>query len=329
MASPAGRSCRGVVAALAAAVVLAVAGCGGDRTPAPGSGGAGDRLKVVATTPVVGDFVGNVGGDGIQLTQLLQPNSDPHEYEPRPNDVESTAGADLVFLSGHHLDQWMGELIEQSGASPTVVDLGASVPVKLSDEPQGPEASRYDPHWWHDPVNAAAAVEKVRDTLAGAEPARAAAFRANASAYLGKLEALRQGITRCLAPIPPSDRLLVTGHDALGYFARRFDITVVGAIIPSQATQAQPSSRELAELARLVRDRHVSAVFPEESLNPALARRIAEETGARADLVLYGDTLGPAGSAGDTYLKMEQANAHAMATAFSGGRSGCTIQGIG
>lgn len=320
-----------IAAALTTAIVLAVGACGGNERPSAGSGGtgAGRQLKVVATTTQLGDFVRNVGGDGIQLTQILQPNSDPHEYEPRPNDVESTAGADIVFESGDNLDRWMGKLIQESGGKPTVVDLGAAVPVKLPGESEGPEASQYDPHWWHDPANSVAAVEKIRDTLAGAEPARAEAFRANATAYLGKLQALQQGITKCLDPIPPSARQLVTSHDAFNYFAKRFDITVVGAVIPSQTTQAQPSSKELVELTKLVRDKHVAAVFPEESLNPALAKRIAEETGARADLVLYGDTLGPAGSSGDTYLKMEQANADAMATAFSGGKSGCAISGIG
>ena len=320
---------RVLIAALTTAIVLAVGGCGGNE-PSAGSGGSGTgrQLKVVATTTQLGDFARNVGGDGIQLTQILQPNSDPHEYEPRPNDVESTAGADIVFESGDNLDRWMGKLVQESGGKPTVVDLGAAVPVKLPGESEGPEASEYDPHWWHDPVNSMAAVEKIRDTLAGAEPARAEAFRANATAYLGKLQALQNGITKCLDPIPPSARLLVTSHDAFDYFAKRFNITVVGAVIPSQTTQAQPSSKELVELVKLVRDKHATAVFPEESLNPALAKRIAEETGARADLVLYGDALGPAGSTGDTYLKMEQANADAMATAFSGGKSGCTISGI-
>jgi ABC-type Zn uptake system ZnuABC Zn-binding protein ZnuA len=321
---------RTILAALTAAIVLAVGACGGGQEPAAGSGGAGagKQLKVVATTTQIADFVRNVGADGVQVTQIIQPNTDAHEYEPRPNDVESTAGADIVFENGDNLDAWMGKLVEESGAKASVVDLGAVVPVKVPGEAEGPEASQYDPHWWHDPVNAAAAVEKIRDTLAGAEPARAEAFRANAAAYLAKLEALQDGIAGCFAPIAPSKRLLVTSHDAFNYFAKRFGITVVGAVIPSQTTEAQPSSKELVELAKLVRDKHVAAVFPEESLNPALAKRIAEETGARADLVLYGDSLGPAGSAGDTYLKMEQANADAMATAFSGGKSSCTIPGI-
>src|SRR4030095_6491892 len=177
---------RVVIAALATAIVLAVGGCGGNERPSAGSGGsgAGRQLKVVATTTQLGDFVRRVRGDGIQRPQTLQPNSAPHEYEPRPNDVESTAGADMVFESGDNLDRWMGKLVQESGGKPTVVDLGAAVPVKLPGESQGPEASEYHPHWWHDPVSSVAAVEKIRDTLPGAERARAAGLRTNATASL-------------------------------------------------------------------------------------------------------------------------------------------------
>src|SRR5207247_7435634 len=130
---------RVAIAALTTAIVLAMGACGGNERPSAGSGGtgAGRQLKVVATTTQLGDFVRNVGADGIQLTQILQPNSDPHEYEPRPNDVESTAGADVVFESGDNLDRWMGKLIQESGGKPSVVDLGAAVPVKLPGESEG------------------------------------------------------------------------------------------------------------------------------------------------------------------------------------------------
>jgi ABC-type Zn uptake system ZnuABC Zn-binding protein ZnuA len=128
--------------------------------------------------------------------------------------------------------------------------------------------------------------------------------------------------------VPAPERKLVTSHDAFNYFAQRYGITVVGAVIPSQSTQAQPSAGAIAKLAALVRREHVKAVFPESSINPDLARTLAHETGARADLELYGDSLGPANSSGDTYLKMEAANADAMLKGFTGGKQGCTISGI-
>jgi ABC-type Zn uptake system ZnuABC Zn-binding protein ZnuA/ABC-type Mn2+/Zn2+ transport system permease subunit len=293
------------------------------------NGGSGSgRLDVVATTTQIGDWVRTVGGSAIAVTQLLQPNSDPHDYEPRPSDVTATASADVVFENGDTLDAWMTEVVQNSGASPRVVDLGLDVPVKLPGETSGPEASRYDPHWWHDPVNAEEAVTQIRDVLAAAGPENASTFGANASAYLSKLKTLDEGIKACFDNVPPDERKLVTDHDAFGYFAKRYGIQVVGAVIPSQTTQAEPNAKQLQALADLIRKEHVTAVFPESSLSPKLAQAIARETGASAAYTLYGDTLGPADSSGATYLTMEASNADQMVKGFTQGAQSCSIQGI-
>jgi ABC-type Zn uptake system ZnuABC Zn-binding protein ZnuA/ABC-type Mn2+/Zn2+ transport system permease subunit len=298
-----------------AGACLVLAGCGGSR-----SGGA----TVVATTTQIGDWTRAVAGSALGVHQILQPNTDPHEYEPRPADVEAVAGAKLVLENGDGLDGWMGKVVSQAGGSPDVVDLGALVPVKRPGERSGPEASRYDPHWWHDPRNAEAAVAAIRGALARADPADAAVFRRNAASYLARLQALDRTIAGCFARVPRPERRLVTDHDAFGYFAARYGIDVVGAVIPSQTTQAQPSAGDTARLVALIRGEHVRAIFPESSVNRRLAQAIARETGARADYTLYGDTLGPAGSPGATYLGMERANADAMVRGFTGGREGCS-----
>ena len=129
--------------------------------------------------------------------------------------------------------------------------------------------------------------------------------------------------------MPAADRKLVTDHDAFGYFANRYGIQVVGAVIPSQTTQAQPNARDLTDLANLIKREGVKAIFPESSLSPKLAQTIASQTGASANYTLYGDTLGPADSSGDTYLHMEQANADQMVKGFTGGHGGCVIGGLG
>jgi ABC-type Zn uptake system ZnuABC Zn-binding protein ZnuA len=131
-----------------------------------------------------------------------------------------------------------------------------------------------------------------------------------------------------MAGVPADQRRLVTDHDAFGYFAKRYGIQVVGAVIPSQSTQAQPSARDLAALVGTIRRQKVRAVFPESSINPKLADVIARETGASADRTLYGDTLGPRGSAGGTYLRMEQTNADQMVRGFTGAARGCSIKGL-
>jgi zinc/manganese transport system substrate-binding protein len=301
-----------------AVLAFVAAGCGGS------GGGGGSQVDVVATTTQIGDWARKVGGDDVEVHQILQPNTDPHDYEPRPADVESTAGADIVFESGDELDHWMGKVVSEAGGSPTVVVLGDHVPVRRPGETSGPEASRYDAHWWHDPLNAISAVEQIRGALVDVDGAHAAAYRRNAAGYLARLRALDRGIDACMSRVPVTERKLVTDHDAFGYFADRYGITVVGAVIPSQTTQAQPSARDTARLISLVKREHVKAVFPESSINPRLAQTIASETGASADYTLYGDTLGPKGSAGATYVSMEAANADAMVSGFSGGRLDCT-----
>ena len=129
--------------------------------------------------------------------------------------------------------------------------------------------------------------------------------------------------------VPQQDRKLVTDHDAFPYFANRYGIDVVGAVIPSQTTQAQPNAQDLSNLADLVRNEGVKAIFPESSLSPKLAQTIASETGARSDYTLYGDTLGPPDSTGDTYLHMEEANADQMVRGFTSGSRGCEVSDIG
>jgi zinc/manganese transport system substrate-binding protein len=314
---------RALLAGTAVLLALVVVGCGGGRS----DGHSGP--KVVASTTQIGDWTRAVAGGDARVHQILQPNTDPHDYEPRPADVEAVAGAKVVFLNGDGLDAWMGTVISNSGGSPVVVDLGATVPVRLPGGSEGSEASRYDPHWWHDPRNAEAAVRTIRDALVAANPAAASTYRANAAAYLRRLRALDVGIRTCLAGVPGARRRLVSDHDAFGYFARRYGITIVGAVIPSQTTQAQTSAADVAKLVRVIRREHVRAVFPESSLSAKLAQQIARETGARAGYTLYGDTLGPSGSAGATYLSMERANADAMTRGFTGGGRSCRFEGVG
>ncbi len=301
----------------AAVAALLLGGC------ASSPGGSPGQLSVVATTTQVADFVRAVGGPAVFVDQVLRPNTDPHAYEPRPSDVEAAAAAELVFANGDGLDAWIDDVVADSGSDATVVELGAAVPERLPGESDGAEASRYDPHWWHDPRNAGAAVREVARRLSEADPSRRRLFARNAAAYLAKLRALDRAIARCVDSVPRGQRKLVTDHDAFGYFAHRYGIDVVGAVIPSQTTEAQASGRDLAELVDLIEREGVRAIFPETSLSADVAETIARQTGANAGHALYGDTLGPAGSAGATYLGMEAANADAIVRGLKGGGSGC------
>ncbi len=301
----------------ALALTLVAAGCDDARDDdhAPGA------VDVVATTTVLGDLARAVGGRDADVHQLLQPNSDPHDYEPRPDDVIAVADARIVLVSGDGLDAWSGDVVEQAGGDADVLDVGARVPIARDGE-----GGDRDPHWWHDPRNVEAAVGAIRDALARAHPAARAAYERRAAAYRHRLHALDAAIARCVDAVAPARRVLVTDHDAFGYFADRYRIRVVGTVIPSLTTQAQPSAGDLVRLARTIERERVRTVFSERSVNAKLARAIAEESDpahpARVDDSLYGDALGPTGSDGATYLAMQAHNADAIVRGL-GERRGC------
>jgi zinc/manganese transport system substrate-binding protein len=339
------RPVGGFAVAALAAVVLAGCGGGDDGPQASGGGGSTSKVDVVATTSQLGDIVRAVGGNAVDVHQILQPNTDPHEYEPRPVDVTETAKAKVVFASGLGLDGWVDDVQKQSGGEGTIVRVGDAVPTKLAGEEEGHDHAEgeehahedehaeeghdhehegeFDPHWWHDPKNVEQAVGTIRDAIAKADPDAAAAVRTSAAAYLAKVRALDGAIETCIAQVPKAERKLVTSHDAFNYFAHRYGITVVGAAIPSQTTRAQPSAGEVSDLVKVIERERVKAIFPESSVNPKLAQAIAKETGATSSLTLYGDTLGAAGSDGATYLGMERHNAESVVRGFTGGAKGC------
>ena len=230
---------RTVLSFIVAATLLAVAGCGSD----PSEDGS---TSVVASTTQLADLARNVAGERAAVTGLLSPTSDPHDFEPRPSDAEALAGADLILQSGGDLDLWLEQIVESSGTEAPVLIALDRVPAPSGDE--------LDPHWWQDPRLAIAAVEAIRDELIAVDPDGASIYEDNAAAYIGRIEDLDSAIARCMKGIPEPQRKLVTTHDALGYFADRYGIEVIGAAIPALSTQAQPSAGETAELVELIRD---------------------------------------------------------------------------
>ena len=298
---------RGLAAlAFAACLTSTSLGCGSD-------GGASSELTVIATTTHVGDLVRNVAGRRVDVRQLLQPGSDPHDFEPRPSDARTLAEADVVIRSGGEVDEWLSDLIESAGGDPAVVTLIDHVRRRGDD-----------PHWWQDPRNAPRAVTAIRDALSKADPGGRRSYAQNARAYSRRLRKLDRSVARCIRSVPPSERRLVTTHDALGYFANRYGIEVVRALIPSLSTQAQPSAGDTAKLVDQIRGAGVKAVFPESSLNPKLERAVSREAGAEVGGRLWADALGPRGSAGATYIGSIAANTETLVDGFSGGRRSCT-----
>jgi ABC-type Zn uptake system ZnuABC Zn-binding protein ZnuA len=294
------------VALLLLAAVLA-GGCGSD-------GGSSGGRSVVATTTQVADLVGEVGGARVDVHGVLRPGGDPHDYEPRPSDVAAVTRADIVFRSGGEVDEWLGEVVGNAGGDAEIVTLLDSV-ARRGD----------DPHWWQDPRNAVRAVEAIRARLARVDPGGRAEYARNAARVTRALRGLDRGIAACVAKVPERERKIVTTHDSLGYFARRYGIEVVGAVIPSLSTQAQASAGDVEDLVAQIRRERVRAVFPESAVNPDIERAIANESGASLGDPLYADSLGPEGSDGETYLGALAADASALVRGMSGGRVDCRL----
>jgi ABC-type Zn uptake system ZnuABC Zn-binding protein ZnuA len=300
---------RRLLLVLLAVAVLAVAGCR-DRA------GSDAPVTAVATTTQIADLVRNVGGSRVSVDGILRPNSDPHEYEPRPSDAEALTTADIVFRSGGDLDEWLDEIVDNAGGDATQVTLIDSVH-RIGD----------DPHWWQNPRNTILAVGAIRDALVKADPAGRRGYDRRAAAYVAKLRSLDAAIARCVDRVPPARRKIVTTHDALGYFAYRYGVNVIGAVIPSLSTQAQASARDVNELVDQIRSQGVEAIFPEAAVSQKLEDAISREAGAKVGAKLYADTLGPAGSGAATYLEAMRHNASALVDGMSGGRVACRLGG--
>lgn len=288
----------------------AVTGCTTNRLVATPPG----QITVVATTTQMQDLVRNVGGSRVHLVGILEPNVDPHDFEPTPSTAIALAQAKLVVESGVGLDAWADRLVAAAGSGPPVFVASTGLPLhrRNGGEPAG------DPHWWHDPTLFERAAGSLARRLALIDPAGRAGYLTNASRYVAEIRAMDATNRRLIATVPRIQRKLVTNHDAFGYFAAHYRITVIGAVIPSLSTAAQPSARSLIDLIRHIKTQHVRAIFTESSLNPSLEQQIASEAGVRVYANLYGDTLGPPGSPGATYLGMERWNMRAMVAGFLG-----------
>jgi ABC-type Zn uptake system ZnuABC Zn-binding protein ZnuA len=265
------------------------------------------KLRVVATTTQINVLTQIVAGNKIELAGILKANVDAHDYEPTPEDARNFANAQLIFVNGIGLEDWLDKLIKNSGTRAVIVQVSRNVTIRKVKDLQGKEEP--DPHIWHSVPNAIIMLHNIRDELARRDAANAETFKSSAAAYESKLNDLDKYIMAQIATIPAANRKLVTNHDALGYYAARYGLTFVGSIIPSMDTNYQPAPKELADLVKVIKAQKVEAIFIESSIKPALAQQIAKEAGVRVvDGVLYGDALGPPGSNAETLDGMLKAN---------------------
>jgi ABC-type Zn uptake system ZnuABC Zn-binding protein ZnuA len=308
-----------VLAAITAVALLA--GCGGGSStagggPAGGETGGGKTLNVVATTTQVQDFARVIGGDRIKLTGILKPNVDAHDFEPAPADIQAIADADLLIINGVGLESWLDDTVQSAGFHGTTVDASTGIQVIKADDLNEPAG---DPHIWQSPRNAKLMAATIQRALAAADPDDASFFTTNLDAYTAKLDALDADIARQIDALP--NKKLVTNHDAFHYYVARYKLEFVGSIIPSFDSTAELSARDINDLVAKIKATGVKAIFSETSLPPRTAETIAAEAGVKVvegEDALYGDSLGPPGSDGGTYLDMMRHNTTTIVTNLTG-----------
>jgi iron/zinc/copper transport system substrate-binding protein/iron/zinc/copper transport system permease protein len=287
-------------AALLAAVLL-LAACGDDSSDS-------GKPRVVATTMQLQDIARQVGGSDVEVDGILGPDAEPHEYEPKPSDAEAVADADVVIANGGGLDDWLGDLLDSAG--------GDADRVTVLDELPDDIGADDDPHIWHDPGWAKELVDAVEVALVQAAPDARARITANADRLRGEIDATERKIRALIDPIPAERRKLVTSHDAFGWFARAYGIEVVGSVLPTVSTDAEPSGEQIRTLVEDIRAAKVDTIFTEHAVNAKLERQVADEAGARVSTSLYADTLGDPGTPEATLTGAELHNARAMAEAW-------------
>ena len=347
------RTRRALPALLASSVLaLGLAGCATAEPAADAATPAAvePALTIVASTTHTAEFAERVAGELAEVTALIQPNQSAHSFDPTAADLQALAAADVLVINGAGLEEWFDDAIASSGFAGETVDASEQVGLIefASEDAHGHEGDDHaheedvaaasteeephtegddhdhahdggDPHIWTSASNAAAMVEAIAEGLAAADADNAEVYEANAAAYIAQLEQLDAWIIESISAVDPSDRLLVTNHEAFGYFVDAYDVTYVGAIIPSFDDNAEVSAADIDRLVASIRESGATTVFSETTLSPAAAETIASEAGIQVlsgDEGLYGDSLGPAGSPGETYIGSMIHNVTVLVTAW-------------
>jgi ABC-type Zn uptake system ZnuABC Zn-binding protein ZnuA len=279
----------------------------------------GERLRVLATTGIVGDVVAQIAGDKVDLQVLLPPAADPHAYQATPRDLTLVSQAHVIFINGVGLELFLEDMLANAGGSAVIVSLSENItalPAEAhSDEDHAEEPGSLDPHVWLDPANVQMWVANCQSALAALDPMDAASFAAAADTYAAALQDLHDWIQAQVAQVPQSDRKLVADHVALAYFARQYGFEIVGAVIPSANTTADVSAGELAALQQAILASGVRAIFVAQGSNPVVAQRLADDLGLML-VPLYIGALSEAGGPADSYLDLMHYNVDAIVSAL-------------
>ncbi|RVB73600.1 MULTISPECIES: zinc ABC transporter substrate-binding protein AztC [unclassified Mesorhizobium] len=269
-----------------------------------------EPLKVVASFTIIADFAKNVGGDRINLTTIVGPDGDAHVYEPSPADAVAMAGADVVLVNGLHFEGFLQRLVDASATKATIAVLTKDVtPINFKPEfadADAAEGADTDPHAFQSIANAKIYVKNIADAFCTADAEGCDSYKANAAAYTAKLNAVEGEVKAAIQSIPEEKRVVITSHDAFGYFEKAYGLTFLAP--EGVSTESEPSAADVAKLVSQVKQDKAAAVFIENITNARLIEQIASETGIKVGGTLYSDALSQPDGPASTYIDLMHNN---------------------
>lgn len=275
-----------------------LASCSGTSFDPTQGGSAPD---ILTTSTILADITQSIAGDRLTVGSLLPFGADPHSYQPTPQDTVKVSKSKVLISNGAGYELFLESLLANADGERMLIEASTGLALR-SDAEHG-----VDPHLWLDPNNVIVYVENIRDGLIRFDPEGTETYQANANAYIARLEELDAWINGQIAQIPPARRLLVTNHEAFGYFAERYGFTISGTVIESFSSDASPSARQMAALVDQIKSSEVPAIFLDAADNPSLAQQIAAETGVEVVTDLHVESLTDGAPAG-TYIEMMKYN---------------------
>ncbi|MBB6694479.1 zinc ABC transporter substrate-binding protein [Cohnella xylanilytica] len=310
------RAVRGAALVLIAGCLAAALTACGERSSSS-SGDAG-KLKATATIGMIADVAGEVGGEHVQVTGLMKAGVDPHLFKASEGDIAKLDGADIIFYNGLHLEGKMVDILENMGKKKRVVAV--SDPIDRSKLRSGSQMqTEYDPHIWFDVRHWMTATEAIRDALSELDPEHAADYRANAEAYLGKLRDLHEEVAEKIGTLPEESRVLVTAHDAFGYFGDAYGVKVMG--LQGISTASEAGTKDVTDLRDYLVENKIKAVFIESSVPRKAIDAViqgAKEKGHDLKIggELFSDAMGEEGTPEGTYIGMVRHNVDTIVAAL-------------
>lgn len=285
---------------------------------------ADEKLRVVASFSILGDMTARIGGDKIELATLVGPGGDAHIFEPRPQDAQTVAKAELMIVNGLGFEGWIGRLVEASGSKAKIVVATEGIepiaPVESHGEAHAEDDhdhGKIDPHAWQSAKNAVTYAGNVAQALCDTDAANCESYKSNAATYVAELEALDADIRQMVASLPQDRRTVITGHDAFGYFAHAYGLTFLAP--EGVSTESEASAADVAKLITQIKEEKASALFVESISDPRLIEAIAQDTGVTVGGTLYSDALSAPSGPAATYIGMMRYNARTLVEALARG----------